>query len=39
MGLAPKTAIIIKEGKEIEIPIEEVKVGDIIVVKPGQKYL
>lgn len=37
MGLAPKTAIIIKEGKEIEIPIEEVKVGDIIVVKPGQK--
>jgi Cu+-exporting ATPase len=37
MGLAPKTAIIIQDGKEIEIPIEEVEVGDIIVVKPGQK--
>jgi Cu+-exporting ATPase len=37
MGLAPKTAIIIKDGKEIEIPIEEVEVGDIIIVKPGEK--
>ena len=37
MGLAPKTAIIIRDGKEIEMPIEEVEVGDIIVVKPGEK--
>lgn len=37
MGLAPKTAIVIQQGKEVEIPIEEVQVGDIIVVKPGQK--
>lgn len=37
MGLAPKTAIIIQDGKEIEIPIEEVEVNDIIVVKPGAK--
>lgn len=37
MGLSPKTAIIIKNDKEIEIPIEEVEVGDIIVVKPGSK--
>lgn len=37
MGLAPKTAVLIKEGKEIEIPIEEVQVGDILLVKPGQK--
>ena len=37
MGLAPKTAIIIRDGKEIKIPIEEVEVGDIIVVKPGEK--
>ena len=37
MGLSPKTAIIVKEDKEIEIPIEEVEVGDIIVVKPGSK--
>ena len=37
MGLAPKTAIIIRDGKEVEMPIEEVEVGDIIVVKPGEK--
>ena len=37
MGLVPKTAIIIKDDKEIEIPIEEVEVGDIILVKPGSK--
>ncbi|SHJ92585.1 Cu+-exporting ATPase [Clostridium cavendishii DSM 21758] len=37
MGLAPKTAIIIKDGKEIEISIEDVEVGDIILVKPGEK--
>ena len=37
MGLAPKTAIIIQDGKEIEISIDEVEVGDIIVVKPGEK--
>jgi P-type Cu+ transporter len=37
MGLQAKTAIVIRKGKEKEIPIEEVVVGDIIVVKPGQK--
>ena len=37
MGLAPKTAIVIQNDKEIEIPIEEVEVGDIILVKPGEK--
>ncbi len=37
MGLQPKTAIVIRDNKEYEIPIEEVKVGDILVVKPGQK--
>jgi len=37
MGLAPKTAIIIKDGKELKISIDEVEVGDIIVVKPGEK--
>lgn len=37
MGLAPKTAKIIREDKEIEIPVDEVKVGDIIVVRPGEK--
>jgi Cu+-exporting ATPase len=37
MGLAPKTAIVIVDGEEKEIPIEEVQVGDIIVGKPGGK--
>ncbi|ERI89569.1 copper-exporting ATPase [Clostridiales bacterium oral taxon 876 str. F0540] len=37
MGLAPKTAIIIRDNQEIEISIDEVEVGDIIVVKPGEK--
>ncbi|GHV86805.1 copper-translocating P-type ATPase [Spirochaetia bacterium] len=37
MGLAPKTAIIIENGVEKEIPIDEVIPGDIIVVKPGAK--
>lgn len=37
MGLAPKTAIIIRNGKEVEMAIEEVEVGDILVVKPGEK--
>jgi P-type Cu+ transporter len=37
MGLAPKTAIVLRNGKEVETPIEEVEVGDIIVVKPGEK--
>ncbi len=37
MGLQPKEAIVIKDGKEIIIPISEVAVGDIILIKPGQK--
>lgn len=37
MGLAPKTATVIHDGIEIEIPIDEVEVGDIIIVKPGEK--
>ncbi len=37
MGLAPKTAIVIKNGVEIETPIEDVIVDDIIFVKPGSK--
>ncbi|MCL6570824.1 MAG: heavy metal translocating P-type ATPase [Bacillus sp. (in: Bacteria)] len=37
MGLAPKTAVIIRNGLEVETPIEDVIVGDIIVVKPGEK--
>ncbi|MDR3271804.1 MAG: heavy metal translocating P-type ATPase, partial [Peptococcaceae bacterium] len=37
MGLAPKTALVIQDGEEKEIPIDEVEIGDIIVVKPGAK--
>lgn len=37
MGLAPKTATIIRNEREVEIPIDEVELGDIIVVKPGEK--
>ncbi len=37
MGLAPKTAIIARGGTEVEIPIDEVETGDIVVVKPGAK--
>lgn len=37
MGLAPKTALVIQNGAETEIPVEEVEIGDIIIVKPGSK--
>ena len=37
MGLAPKTATIIRNDEEIVVPVEEVIVGDIILVKPGEK--
>lgn len=37
MGLQPKTALVIKDGKELEISISEVAVGDVILVKPGEK--
>ncbi|USK54585.1 heavy metal translocating P-type ATPase [Cytobacillus solani] len=37
MGLQAKTATVIREEKEIEIPLEEVVAGDIILVKPGEK--
>jgi Cu+-exporting ATPase len=36
-GLRAKTATIIREGREEEIPVEDVVVGDIVVVKPGSK--
>ena len=37
MGLQPKTAIIMVDDKEVEVSIDEVLVGDIVVVKPGEK--
>ncbi len=37
MGLAPKTAVVIRDGNEVETPIDEVEIDDIILVKPGEK--
>ncbi len=36
MKLAPKTAIVVRNGEETEVPIEQVKRGDIFVVRPGE---
>ncbi len=36
MDLAPKTANVLRDGAEVEIPVEEVRVGDKIAVRPGQ---
>lgn len=36
MSLAPKTACVIKDGKEVTVPVDEVNVGDIFVVRPGE---
>ena len=36
MDLAPKTANVLREGEEVTIPVEEVRVGDIFVVRPGE---
>ncbi|MEH7095007.1 heavy metal translocating P-type ATPase [Neobacillus vireti] len=37
MGLRAKTALVKRDGVELEIPIEEVIVGDIVHIKPGEK--
>ncbi len=37
MGLKPKTATVIQEGREIELPIDEVEPGDMILVRPGER--
>ncbi|WP_018131871.1 heavy metal translocating P-type ATPase [Effusibacillus pohliae] len=37
MGLQAKTARVIRDGREVEIPIEDVKVGDILFVRAGEK--
>ncbi|NEO57422.1 MAG: copper-translocating P-type ATPase [Okeania sp. SIO3B5] len=37
MGLQPKTARVIRNGKESDLPIQEVVVGDIVLVRPGEK--
>lgn len=36
VDLAPKTAVVLREGKEQVVPVEQVEVGEIIVIRPGE---
>ncbi len=37
MGLAARTARVVRDGQEIDIPVEDVQVGDVVLVRPGEK--
>ncbi|WP_106769733.1 heavy metal translocating P-type ATPase [Paenibacillus faecalis] len=37
MGLQAKTAVVVRDGQEMSIPIEQVIKGDIVIIKPGEK--
>jgi len=37
IGLQAKTARVVRDGKDVDIPVEEVLVGDVVVVRPGEK--
>lgn len=37
MDIAPSKAIIKRDGQEMEIPVEDIQIGDVMLVKPGQK--
>ena len=37
IGLNPKTALVIRDGEETEIPVDDVQVGDLILVRPGER--
>jgi len=38
IGLQPKTARVIRDGNEVDIPVGEVTLGDIVVVRPEKRY-
>ena len=38
MGLQAKTARVLRDGEELEVPVGEVRVGDVVMVRPGEKY-
>jgi Cu+-exporting ATPase len=37
MGLQARTARLIRDGKEVDVPLEEVQIGDVVLVRPGEK--
>jgi Cu+-exporting ATPase len=37
IGLQPKQATVVRDGREIKVPVEDVQVGDVIIVRPGEK--
>lgn len=37
MGLQAKTAVVVRDGVELAVPVEEVRIGDVVHVKPGEK--
>ncbi|MDQ0297765.1 Cu+-exporting ATPase [Salibacterium salarium] len=37
LGMRAKTAVVYRDGNEVEIPVEQVQIGDTVVVKPGEK--
>jgi Cu+-exporting ATPase len=37
MGLRPKTARVVRAGGEVDVPVEQVRVGDVVVVRPGER--
>ncbi len=37
IGLQPRTALVVRDGRETEVPLEDVVVGDLVIVRPGEK--
>ncbi len=37
MGLRPKYALVLRDGQEVEVPVEDVSIGDLVRVRPGER--